>query len=149
MKYTKISGTFLKFDGSQRIQTGVHYASQELKLADSKLVIRTFVPGNIIETEMLLDGPEKLDFKTTSDDPKIPVIVGTFFDSSYEECVMNSMLPEQKIAITGVVSKLDKDHGLSMKTLVDSTSGKVVGIMEERVELISREAFEKAISQTE
>lgn len=146
MKYTKISGTFLKFDSSQRVQTGIHYASQELKLAEGKLVVRTFMAEKIIETELFLVGHQRLEFKTVSDDPKIPIMTGKFFDADYEECVMKSALPDQNIVIDGVVSKLDKDHGLSTKTLVDASSGKVIGIMQERVELISQEVFEKAVS---
>ena len=147
MKYTKITGTFLKFDGGQRIQTGTQYASQELKQADNKLIIRTFETTRVIETELMLAGPLSLDFSSKSDDPKIPLITGRFFDTNYEECVLNSKLPNQNISINGVVSKLDKDNALSTKTLTDSTSGKIIGIMEERVELISQEAFEQATSQ--
>ncbi len=144
MKYSKITGTLLKFDASQRFNTGISYSSQETKAEDHKIILITFENHKKIETVMKLDGTNFLDFTTHSDDPRIPMISGHFFNSEYEDCVLTATLPDQKIKVNGVVTKIDKTHAFSTKTLSDSSTGQTVGIMQERIELISSEEFEKA-----
>ncbi|MCB0369939.1 MAG: hypothetical protein KDD45_11015, partial [Bdellovibrionales bacterium] len=144
VKYSKISGTFLNFQNGQRISTGISYSSQELHSAQKELVIKTYENNKVIETHLLLKGPKSLEFTSRSDDPRIPVITGEFFSSDYEDCILKSSLPDKKIDISGVVTKIDLKHGLSTKTLTDSSSGKVTGIMQEHVELISEAEFKAA-----
>ena len=144
MKYSKITGTLLKFEASQRLNTGLAYSSQETRAEDHKIIMITFENHKKIETVMKLEGTNFLDFTTHSDDPRIPMISGHFFNSDYEDCVLTATLPDQKLKVIGVVTKLDKTHGLSTKTLSNLSTGQTVGIMQERIELISVEEFEKA-----
>ena len=147
MRFTKITGTFIKFDGPQRVDTGVAYASQEFKLDQHEIIIKTFGHEKPIETRFILQAPDFLDFEANSDDPKIPVMTGRFFNSDYDECVVSASLPAQQLDINGVVTKLDQTYALSTKTLISTASGKIVGILQERVEIISEQAFEAAIRQ--
>lgn len=146
MKYSKISGTFLNFQTGQRIDTGVTYSSQELRSAQHDIVIKTYENNKIIETHLRLKGPKYLEFDSQSDDPRIPVITGEFLNSDYEECILKSTLPDKTIDIDGVFTKLDLKHALCTKTLTDSSSGKIVGMMQERVELISEADFKTALN---
>jgi len=144
MKYTKISGVFLKFESGERLETRISYASQEMRLEQHEIIVRTFGNGKIIETHFALQGPKFLDFIAKSDDPKIPDMAGHFFNSDYEECILNARLPDQKVDVVGVVTKLDQSHAISTKTVTDASSGKVVGIMQERIELIGETTFKAA-----
>jgi hypothetical protein len=147
LRFTKISGTFLKFDDGKRLDTGAAYASQDLRLDEHEIVVKTFGHGKQIETRFVLQGPGFLDFVATSDDSKIPVMTGHFFNSDYDECVVTAVLPDQKLSVSGVLTKLDQVHALSTKTLTDTTSGKIVGIVLERAELITEDAFNAAIGK--
>lgn len=144
MKYSKVTGTYLNFETGQRISTGNSYASQEFVNENKELRIQTFENGKTIRTALHLKAPKYLEFTSSSDDERIPVITGHFFSDDYEECVLSSSLSEQKIAIAGVVTKIDAKHALSTKTLIDS-SGKTVGIMQEQIELISEAEFLSAL----
>ena len=146
MKFTKISGTFIKFDDGQSLNTGVAYASQELRIGQHEIIVKTFGHGKPIETRFSLQGPAFLDFVASSDDPKIPTMTGHFFSSDYEECIMSAILP-QNLTVNGVVTKVDQSHAISTKTLTDNASGKIVGIVQERVELISEDSFKAAIQE--
>lgn len=141
MKYTKISGAILDFRTGQRREEGVHYESHELKLAEHKILVHTYVENRVIETLFFLEDPDFLSFKTKSDDPMIPVITGRFLNADYEEGFLFSSLPEKKINISGSFTKLDPRHALSTKTLLDTTSGKIIAIVQERIELISESEF--------
>lgn len=145
MKYSKISGTYLNFLTGQRISTGVSYSSQEYRQAQHEVVITTYENSKVIETRLILSGPDYLEFSSQSDDARIPIITGRFFNSEFEDCILKSSLPEKKIEISGVVTKIDLNHALSTKTLSDS-SGKTVGVMQEQVELISEADFKTAVS---
>jgi hypothetical protein len=144
MKYSKISGTFLNFQNGQRINTGISYSSQEFRSDQKELIIKTYENSKVIETHLILKGPKYLEFISRTDDPRIPAITGEFFNSEYEECILKSALPDKKIDIDGVVTKVDLKHALSTKALTDS-SGKITGIMQEQVELISESDFKSAI----
>jgi hypothetical protein len=146
IKYSKISGTFLNFKNGQRVSTGISYSSQEFRPAQNELVIKTYENNKVIETHLRLKGPKSLEFTSQSDDPRIPVIAGEFFSSDYDECILKSSLPDKKIDIGGVVTKIDLNHALSTKTLTDSASGKITGIMQEQVELISEANFKNALN---
>lgn len=146
VRYSKISGTFLNFQNGQRISTGISYSSQELRSDQKELVIKTYENNKVIETHLLLKGPKSLEFIGQSDDPRIPVITGEFFSSDYEDCILKSSLPEKNIAISGVITKIDLKHALSTKTLADSSSGKIMGIMQEQVELISETEFRTVLN---
>ncbi len=142
MKYTKISGTFLKFDSGQRIETGVSYASQDIR--PPEIIAHTFANGKFLETVFELEGPGLLDFVARTNDSKTPDMIGHFFSSDYEDCVLSALIPEQKISVTGVVTKLDPTHALCTKTVSEISSGKIIGIMQERVELITEAEFNAA-----
>lgn len=146
VKYSKISGTFLNFQNGKRISTGISYSSQEFRSTQKELVIKTYENNKVIETHLLLKGPKSLEFTSQSDDSRIPVITGEFFNSDYEECILKSSLPDKKVDISGVVTKIDLNHALSTKTLTDSSSGKITGIMQEQVELISEADFKNALN---
>jgi hypothetical protein len=146
VKYSKISGTFLNFQNGQRISTGISYSSQEVRSAQKELVIKTYENNKVIETHLLLKGPKSLEFISQTDDPRIPVITGEFFNSDYEECILKSSLPDKQIDISGIVTKLDMKYALSTKTLIDSPSGKIAGIMQEQIELISETEFMAALN---
>jgi hypothetical protein len=146
MKYSKISGTFLNFQTGQRVNTGISHSSQEFRQAQKELVIKTYENNKTIETHLLLKGPRLLEFISQSDDPRVPVITGEFFSSDYEECILKSSLPDKNISISGAVTKIDMKHALSTKTLTDSTSGKITGIMQEQIELISENEFKAALN---
>ncbi|MFL5815649.1 MAG: hypothetical protein ACJ763_18915 [Bdellovibrionia bacterium] len=146
VKYSKISGIFLNFQNGQRISTGISYSSQEFRSAQKELVIQTYENNTVIETHLLLKGPKSLEFISRSNDPRIPVITGEFFNSDYEECILKSSLPDKNISISGIVTKIDLKHALSTKTLTDSSSGKITGIMQEQVELISESEFKAALN---
>ena len=126
-----------------------HHSSQETKSERHQIVIRTYQNKNRIETILGLDAPDFLDFRSQSDDARIPVITGRFLNADYEECLMSSTMSDQNITISGVVTKLDDSHALSTKTLSDSSSGKVIGVMQERVELILELEFQAALSRRE
>lgn len=146
MKYTKIKGTYLNFQTGKKMETGILYSKQEQQLTGHRIIIHTYENGRVIETILTLQGPDFLDFESQSDDPRIPVITGRFLNTEYEESLLRSSLPDKKIDIHGVVTKLDDLHALSTKTLIDSSSGKVMGIMQEQVELISASAFKAALN---
>lgn len=145
MRYSKISGTFLNFATGQHLETGVSYSSQKLLPDQHELLTMTYESDRVIETRFILKAPEYLEFSSVSDDARIPVITGRFLNTDYEECVLKASLTDKKVDINGVVTKLDVKHGLSTKVLTDS-NGKTVGIMQERVELISEEDFKKAVN---
>lgn len=147
MRYTKIVGTFLKFENGQRLDAGIAYASQELKLDQNEIIVRTFGHGKPIETHFRLQGPKFLDFVATSDDPAIPEMTGHFLNSDYDECIVSASMPSQGVNVSGVVTKLDQANALSTKTITDLTSGRVVAILQERVEIISEESFKAATDQ--
>jgi len=146
LRYTKISGTFVKFDGGQRVEIPIAFSSQDLRFERHEIVVRTFGHGKPIETTFRLQAPEFLDFVASSDDSKIPEMSGHFFNVDYEECVFSASLPEQKVYVSGILTKLDPSHAISTKTLT-SDSGKIVAVLQERVELISEDAFRAAIQQ--
>lgn len=146
IKYSKISGTFLNFQNGQRINTGISYSSQQFDSDHKELVIKTYENNKIIETHLILKEPKFLEFTSRSDDPRIPVITGEFFSPDYEDCILKSALPDKKIDINGVVTKLDSKRAISTKTLIDSSSGKITGIMQEQVELISEAEFKSSLN---
>ena len=145
VKYSKISGTFLNFQNGQRISTGTSYSSQVFNLDQKELVIKTYVNNKVIETHLILEGPSFLNFTSRSDDPRIPVITGEFLNSDYEDCILKSYLSDKKIDISGVVTKIDAKHAISTKTLTDSLSRNITGIMQEQIELISESEFNTAL----
>jgi hypothetical protein len=147
MRYTKITGTFLKFESGKRLDTGVSYASQELRLVQHEFIVHTFANGKQIKTQFLLQGPHFLDFVAKTDDPSIPDMSGHFLNSDYEECILNATLPDQNVTVSGVVTKLDQLHALSTKIVTEITTGKVIGIMQEKIELISEDTFKTATNQ--
>ncbi len=145
MKYSKITGTLLNFQNGQRMDTGVAYSSQETNSEKHQIVIRTYENKKIIETVLTLEGPDFLSFRSHSDDVRIPMITGRFWSSDYEDSVLSATLTDQKISISGVITKLDPLHALSTKTLTEISSGKVVGVMQERIQLISESEFKAAV----
>ncbi len=68
----------------------------------------------VIKTVLTLKGPEFLEYKSKSDDPRLPVSAGRFLNT----------LPDKKLNVSGVVTKLDQRHALSTKTLTDVTLSK-------------------------
>jgi hypothetical protein len=147
VRYAKITGTFLNFQSGQRIPTGIQYSSQELKSGEHDVVIRTYENGKIIETHAALVAPDFLSFSSKSDDPRIPVITGRFLNLDYEESILNASLPDQKFNIAGAVTKLSDSSSISIKTLTDSSTGKVIAIMQERMDFISESEFKSATNQ--
>ena len=147
MRYTKITGTFLKFDSGQRLDTGVSYASQELRINQHELFVRTYGNGKQLETRFELQEPVYLNFVAKTDDATIPDMTGHFFNSDYEDCILSAELPNQKVSVSGVVTKLDQSHALSTKTVTSTSTGKVVGVLQERIELVSEGEFKAAINQ--
>lgn len=146
MKYAKIVGTFLNFQNGDRLGTGIQYSRQETKMTERQILIQTYENDRIINTIFALEGADLLDFTSKSDDPRIPVIKGRFLNSDYEESLINCSLKDKGIDISGVVTKLDQTHALSIKTLTESSSRKIVGVIQERIELISESAFKMAVN---
>lgn len=146
MRYSKITGTFLKFGTGERLETGVSYAIQELHLDQNKIVAVTFTNGKRLETQFSLSGPGALTFTATSDDPSIPEMRGQFLNGDYDECILSASFPAQKLRVEGVVTKLDSIHALGTKIVTESTGGTLVGIMQEKIELISADTFRAATS---
>jgi hypothetical protein len=145
IKYSKITGTFLNFQNGQRIDTGISFSSQKLDSEQKVLIIKTYQNNKVIETHLILKGPKFLEFTSRSDDPRIPVITGEFFSSDFEDCILKSALPDKSIDIYGVVTKIDLNRAVSLKTLTDSATGKIIGIVQEQVELISEAEFKVAL----
>ena len=54
---------------------------------------------------------------------------------------LSAMLNDDTIRINGVVTKLDQSNALRTKTLTEVASGKIVGIVQERIEIISELEF--------
>jgi hypothetical protein len=146
MKYSKIVGLFLNYETGKRIETGIQYSSQETNTADHQIVIRTYENGKVIITVLTLGGADFLDFKSQSDDRRIPKMTGRFLNSEYEESLITCVLTDKNINIAGVVTKLDAAHALSTKILTDIGSGKTLGVMQENIELISKSTFDSAIA---
>ena len=105
MKYSKISGTFLNFQNGQRIDTGTSYSSQYFDSDKKELVIKTYEHSKFIETHLMLKEPKWLEFTSRSDDPRIPVIIGEFFNTDYEDCILSSSLTDKNVDISGVVTR--------------------------------------------
>jgi hypothetical protein len=145
MKFTKIVGTYLNYQTGKRLETGVQYSSQEINFLNHQVFIHTYENGKIISTVLTLEGDNFLDFKSKSDDPRIPTITGRFLNSDYEESLLNCVLTDKNISISGVVTKTDAAHALSIKTLTDVSTGKILGIMHENIESISESLFKTAI----
>ncbi len=147
MRYMKITVTFLNFDTGERSNIGTTYASYDLRIKDHEIVAKTFEKGKALETRFHLQTPEYLNFVAKTNDPSIPEMRGRFLNSDYEECIMNADFIEQKLSVNGILTKIDQSHALSVKTMTNSLTGKVVGIVQEQVELISEEAFLTATVQ--
>ena len=145
VRFTKISGTILNFKDGQRIPTGTHYASAETDVAKKMILIRTHALGKIIESKLQLQGSDDLDFSILSDDSSIPIITGRFLNSDYEEGISAASMPGKNINVVGSLTKLNDLSAVSIKTLLDATSGKTIAVVQERIEQLSLAQFDQAV----
>jgi hypothetical protein len=141
MKYVKTVNTFLNYGANLRQTAGGSYFTQDLKLEESRIDIRTFSGGKWIELQLLFDGPDKLDFKSVSSDPALPTMTGRFLDSRYEENISSTLIEDKKVVVTGTVTRLGESTAVSVKTITSLDTGKVVAVLQELIELITEAEF--------
>lgn len=144
LRYTKLTGTFLMLKSGRHFETGTSYTRQVINKAQNEIMVETHSQGKTTTVHFELSPPDFLEFSARSIDSQSPALQGRFLNTNYDECFFFSNLPAQNAVVSGALTKIDADHAISTKT-VTSKTGEVLGILQDRIEVITKQEFESHI----
>lgn len=144
MKFIRSEHYLIDYRKKSKEHVGTFYATKEVVLAKSKIFLTSpdkAQPNATIE----LEGKDLLEFKTYIEGNETPISSGRFLNQDYEEMIFSADLPEKGIYIDGVLSKVSDQLFVSTKTVRNKSTGETAAVVQEILNIISKEDFEKSI----
>ena len=146
MKYIRTEHFILDFRKNTRDYVGTFYATQEVVLAEKKILFVSPANGKMPNATVELEGQDLLSFKTYLAGNHSPVSTGRFLNSDYQEMIFAADLPDKGISIAGNTSKISDTLFVATKTIKIHSTGEIGAIAQEIVYIISKDEFDKEVS---
>lgn len=148
MKFIRSEHYLIDYRKKTREHVGTFYATKEVVLAEKKISLLS-PNGAQPDATIELEGQDLLSFKTYLAGNKSPISTGRFLNRDYEEMIFAAGLPDKGIYIEGVVSKVSDNLFVSTKTVKNDSTGEIAAIVQEIINVISKEDFDKATASVD
>ncbi|WP_413290989.1 hypothetical protein [Bdellovibrio sp. HCB337] len=148
MKYIKSDHYLIDYRKNSREFLGSFYATKEFSQAQGKIVLVSYPLNTRPNASIVLEGADKLGFKTYVDGQEAPVSSGRFLNTDYEEMIFGADLAEKGLNIDGTITKVSDDMFVSTKTVRIKATGEIGAVIQEIIRYLSKEDFEKATAKT-
>lgn len=143
MKFIRSEHYLIDYRKNTREHVGTFYATKEVDVAKSQILLSSAKHAQPNAT-INLEGQDLLGFKTYIEGNESPISTGRFLNREYEEMIFEADLPDKGIYIEGVLSKVSDKLFVSTKTVKNKNTGEIAAIVQEIINIIDQDEYEKS-----